>query len=207
MSADLIWVDVETTGLQEGEDKLLEIGVVLTDRFGNHIAGDSWLVGDYTGEYTSAVQRARQHEHVGPMHTKNGLWDEWERGLLHFGARMHPASRENDIINFIMKWGGKKGAQPMAGATVHFDRKMIGAQMPELEAFFHYRNFDISTIKQAARWLNPDCAEVDPSAAEGLILHRGYDDCMYEIAEYRHMIDNFFFTTEGHPDEFSSAGS
>lgn len=194
MNVDLIWVDIETTGLEAGVDKILEVGVILTDRFGEHIAGDSWLVGEL--DYGPAIAAGKDNEFVGPMHDKNGLWSEWHRDFGTGNPRMRADARQQDILEFIKKWGGKQGVHPMAGATIHFDRKMLAVQMPELERFFHYRNFDISTIKQAARWLNPTCAEVDPTAADGLVLHRGYDDCIYEIEEYKHYIDNFFFVPE-----------
>lgn len=197
-AVDMIWVDIETTGLEAGTDKILEIGVVLTDRFGNWIAGDSWLVGDET--YHAPIEVARLHEIVGPMHTENGLFKEWERARLHYSARMAPEEREKDILSFLDNQNAEKGKHPMAGATVHFDRKMIAAQMPELEAFFHYRNFDISTIKQAARWLNPDCAEAPVEEYTDLTPHRGMDDCVREIQEYRYYIDNFLFTTQAEPE-------
>lgn len=196
-TVDMIWVDVETTGLMEGVDKILEVGIVLTDRFGEWVAGDSWLVGG--ANYTEAVKRGKDHEIVGPMHEMSGLWNEWERAMLRFSASMMPESREVDILEFLHKFGVKNGKCPMAGATVHFDRKMLAAQFPTLEAFFHYRNFDISTIKQAAKWLNPNCSEPDPAYAADLTPHRGMDDCLWEIHEYKHFIENFLFTTEPEP--------
>jgi len=193
-TVDMIWVDVETTGLMEGVDKILEIALVMTDKYGEWIAGDSWLVGDVT--YEDAIKRGKAHEIVGPMHDKSGLWNEWARMRIHDPLSIRPHMVKSAILALFEKFGAEKGKCPMAGATVHFDRKMLAAQFPELEAFFHYRNFDISTIKQAARWHNPRCAEADPWYAEDLVPHRGMDDCLWEIYEYKHYIDNFFFVNE-----------
>lgn len=192
--ADMIWVDVETTGLEAGQDKILEIAVVVTDKMGEWICGDAWLVGD--ASYDNAFAAAKVHDIVGEMHTKNGLFKEWERARVHDPLSMRPHMVEKTALDMLQAFGIQKGSLPMAGATVHFDRKMMEVQMPRLAEWFHYRNFDISTIKQAARWHNPRCAEADGEYANDLVLHRGMDDVLWEIHEYKHYVDNFFFVAD-----------
>jgi oligoribonuclease len=192
---DMIWVDVETTGLSPAVDRILEIAVVLTDRFGGWIAGDSWIMGDSSYRGAIDLVRSDPEDVVGPMHEASGLWEDWNNETRDKGRHCYPGVIQDYILDeFLGRHGVAPNQHPMCGASVHFDRAMLKVQLPKLESFFHYRNFDISTMRQAAEWLNPSVAGMkqDPE----LRPHRAFDDCVYEIQLYKHYVDNFLFVTE-----------
>ncbi len=123
------------------------------------------------------------------------MWDECNDTVRDKGRHCYPGVIQDYILDeFLGKYGVEPNKHPICGASVHFDRAMLKVQLPKLEAFFHYRNFDVSTLKQAAQWLNPSVAEIDPDPE--LQPHRAWDDCVAAIQLYKHYIDNFLFVTE-----------
>jgi oligoribonuclease len=142
----MIWIDVETTGLNPEKDHLLEVGGIVTDdqlqEQGRvvHVV-DPQLPVDELIEKSSSVVRE--------MHTESGLWDDLRRGGHDKAGRV-----EAQLIVWLQ--GFTEGEKyPLCGSSVHFDRKWLKHYMPRLEAEMHYRNIDVSTIKELHRRFGP----------------------------------------------------
>lgn len=193
-ATNLLWVDTETTGLVVEDEVLLEWAVILTDQDGEIIAGDSWLVEDSTTYYKDCIARARHNNIVGPMHEKSGLWKELE-GVEgpDFGSRT-PGNVSNYILNFFANNEIESFTLPMCGNNVPFDRAFTAHYLPEVEKMFHYRNIDISTVKELCKRHNPRVFAASPKELQGNDLpHRAYADLLSSIEEYKFYLDNFLW--------------
>ncbi len=136
----LVWVDIETTGLDPEKDIILEVAVVVTTivpgvtgSLYGEVSAESWVV-------KPAAGLPPLHPAVLQMHSKNGLLNE-----LHDGASV----REVDVMAAAMVQYFDAVGGPIAGSTPHFDKRFLDRQMPLLAACFNHRTFDVSTLKQA----------------------------------------------------------
>lgn len=163
----LVWIDVETTGLDPGKDRLLEIAVVVTD-------SDLKECGVYHTPIADALQLSDWDTAVVKMHAKSGLiGDVRDRGIAIWEAQ--------DAIRIrLNNWGVGYGEDPLAGSTVYFDRAFLKAYMPEIAKRLHYRNIDVSTVKQLVSAWAPghEWAKAD--------IHRALPDIRDSIAELEH---------------------
>lgn len=191
----MVWVDVETTGLDESTEALLEVGIVLTDRWGNLVNhGDgTWLINEPADKplIDNFIRTVSPDNFVLKMHAASGLWADWAKGE---GDTM--AETEDDILGWLFgKVGGPDNAakMPMCGSSVGLDRNFLRANMPALENWFHYRNIDVSGIREIASLVNPRVVE---SAPEQMGQHRPYLDLIDSINLYKHFIEEFFFITD-----------
>lgn len=176
MNETLVWVDVETTGLDPVNCTILELGLVITDLDLEVIAERAWMVDP--GEKRWSM--AKMTPLVKEMHTKNGLLADLREGGT------PPWQVATEAVEFM---GDHKGVgSPMCGSSVHFDRAMLAANMPPMISAFHYQNIDVSTIKAiAGMWADPDMQWVAPYEKE----HRTLSDLRLSIAEldhYRHLM-------------------
>ena len=137
----LIWIDLEMTGLNPDRDSILEIATIVTDVDLNELAEGPV----YAIHHSEAVLKAMDdwnREH----HGASGLWSR----VLDSGVSLQGA--EQGTLDFLRQWT-IEGASPMCGNSICQDRRFLYRQMPGLEGWFHYRNLDVSTIKElAARW-------------------------------------------------------
>lgn len=166
----LAWVDVETTGLEPKQDCLLEVGMIITDDELNELARNSVVL------WTPPPWQPIPAE-IQAMHTKNDLWVDCE---LHGMGRI---TAEDVLANWVksLKEYGDVAATPLAGSTVHFDRAWLKAKMPRVERQFHYRNLDVSSIKELNKRVG--FAEAWESDRK---LHRALPDLEDSIAELLH---------------------
>lgn len=174
----LVWVDIETSGLDPDRDYMLELGIVITDdnlvTLTKQANGDD-LTAVFSGlvhpeDCRLSVLRDSMSEFVRDMHDANGLWAELESG------RGNEADRVAESAIEFLKTFDALG-QPMAGSSVHFDRGFIETDMPDLARVFGYRNIDVSTLKElASRW---DCKPCPKGVAE----HRAVADIRATINE------------------------
>lgn len=138
---NLIWIDLEMTGLYPEKDRIIEIAVVVTDPDLNvRVEGPVFAVhqSDATLDLMDAWNKG--------THGRSGLIDRVKASTL---DEMEVQAR---TIEFLSKYV-PKGASPMCGNTICQDRRFLANYMPALEAFFHYRNLDVSTLKELAkRW-------------------------------------------------------
>ena len=144
---NLIWVDMEMTGLDPDKDKIIEVAVVVTDAELNVLAeGPVFAI-----HQSDAVLDGMDAWNKG-THGRSGLIDRVK------ASTVTEADAEAALIDFLRHFV-PKGKSPMCGNSVHQDRRFMGRGMPKLEAFFHYRNIDISTLKELCRRWKPEMHE------------------------------------------------
>lgn len=141
INTHLVWVDMEMSGLNPDSDAVLEIAMIVTDKDLNLVAESPVLV----VHQTDAILDAMDNWNKG-THGKSGLIDKVK------ASRLSAAEVSQQMLDF-MKQHVPAGASPMCGNSICQDRRFMARAMPELEAYFHYRNLDVSTLKElAARW-------------------------------------------------------
>ncbi|MFC7300215.1 oligoribonuclease [Cognatiluteimonas weifangensis] len=166
----LIWIDLEMTGLDTDRDSILEIATVVTDSQLNVLAEGPELAIAHPLSALEAMDDWNRRQHA-----KTGLW----RRVLEEGVSM--AEAEARTLAFLAQWV-PANASPMCGNSICQDRRFLHRQMPMLERYFHYRNLDVSTLKELARrWAPQVLAEVSKEAA-----HTALSDVHDSIAELRH---------------------
>ena len=139
---NLIWVDMEMTGLNPDTDRIIEVALVITDSQLNTIAEGPVLVVHQPDEVLNGMDKWNQS-----THSKSGLIGKVK------ASRYSEAEVEAQLIEFL-KLHVPPGASPMCGNSICQDRRFLARLMPKLEAFFHYRNLDVSTLKELCkRWV------------------------------------------------------
>lgn len=173
---NLIWVDLEMTGLDPETDTVIEIATIVTDPQLNTLA-EGPVIAIHVDDATLDAMDEWNTEH----HNQSGLVSR----VRDSDYSLDRASRET--IEFLQQWI-EPGKSPMCGNSIGQDRRFMVRYMPELEAFFHYRNVDVSTIKELVRrW--------QPSAADGFSKknsHLALDDIRESIAELRYYRETVF---------------
>jgi len=166
----LIWIDLEMTGLDTSRDSILEIATVVTDSALNVLAEGPELAIAHPLETLEAMDDWNRNQHG-----RSGLWAR----VLEEGVTM--AEAQSRTLAFLGHWIGP-GQSPMCGNSICQDRRFLHRQMPELERYFHYRNLDVSTLKELARrWAPQVLAGVKKDAA-----HTALSDVKDSIEELRH---------------------
>lgn len=176
-SGNLIWIDLEMTGLDTLNDAIIEIATIVTDARLNELAEGPVLAIAH-----STVTMAAMDEWNTRQHGESGLTAR----VLE--STTSAAQAERATLEFLSRWVAV-GASPMCGNSICQDRRFLAREMPELERFFHYRNLDVSTLKiLAQRWA--------PKVAAGFTKessHRALADIrdsINELAWYRdHFLD------------------
>jgi len=165
---NIIWVDCEMTGLDINEGALVEIAVLVTDAQLNVLGeGVDLVIKCEQAKLDSMIEVVRE------MHTKSGLINE-----IPNGTTLEKADEE--IIAYLKKYAPVPGKSPLAGSSIYFDRAFIERDLPQLNAYLHYRSIDVSTIKELARRWHPKTYFSAP-AKEG--NHRALGDIRDSIAE------------------------
>jgi oligoribonuclease len=141
---NLIWIDCEMTGLDPEVDRLLEIAVIVT---GPHL--EPRIEGPVLVIHQSDEQLGRMDNWNKGTHGRSGLTDKVK------ASTVTEAQAEQSILEFVAQYA-PKGAVPLCGNSIGQDRRFLVKYMPRLEAFFHYRNIDVSTLKELARRWRPD---------------------------------------------------
>ncbi len=166
----LIWIDLEMTGLDTDRDGILEIATVVTDGQLNVLAEGPELAIAHSLSTLEAMDDWNRNQHGA-----SGLW----RRVLEEGVPL--AEAESRTLDFLREWVPAK-ASPMCGNSICQDRRFMHRLMPQLQAHFHYRNLDVSTIKELARRWSPQVlAGVHKESA-----HTALSDVRDSIAELRH---------------------
>ncbi|PXW94196.1 oligoribonuclease [Sphaerotilus hippei] len=140
---NLIWIDLEMTGLDPNTDRIIEIAVVVTDaQVTRRVEGPVIAV------HQSDELLDRMDAWNKGTHGKSGLIDRVK------ASTVDEATAQAEVIAFLQQYVSGR-ASPMCGNTVHQDRRFLANYMPRLEHFFHYRNIDVSTLKELARRWKP----------------------------------------------------
>lgn len=171
-------MDLEMTGLEPERHVIVEIATLLTDDQLNVLAEGPDLVLHATDE-----QLAEMGPFVTEMHTKSGL-------LPQIIASTITADQAQSLtLDFLKSHISEPRSVPLCGNSIGTDRRFLQEYMPELEAFLHYRNVDVSTIKELAKRWNP---EVVSSLPEKESAHRALDDIKESIDELVHYRSTLF---------------
>jgi oligoribonuclease len=173
----LVWIDCEMTGLNPDKDCLVEIAVVITDNNLNVVDEGLDLV-----IKPEADALAGMGEYVRNMHTESGLIKEFDNGISVLEAQAK-------VLEYIKKYIPTPKLSPLAGNTIGTDRMFIAKYMPELDAHLHYRNIDVSTIKELAKRWYPKAYFQAPKKEGG---HRALADILESVAELKHYRESVF---------------
>ena len=172
---NLIWIDLEMTGLEPEHDVIIEMATIVTDSDLNILA-----TGPVIAVHQSDALLAGMDEWNTRTHGESGLTQRVR------DSKISTAEAEAQTIAFLEQWV-PKGKSPICGNSIGQDRRFLCRYMPTLEAFFHYRNLDVSTLKiLAERWA--------PQIKEGFQkkgTHQALDDIRESIAELQYYRERF----------------
>ena len=175
---NLVWIDLEMTGLLPDKDRVIEIAVVVTDpQLTVRIEGPVFAV-----HQTNAVLDGMDAWNTG-THGRSGLTARVKASTI------DEAAAQEQTIAFLRQYV-PKGKSPMCGNTICQDRRFLANYMPELEAFFHYRNLDVSTLKELARRWKPAVLDSFKKAQ----AHTALADIHESIDELLHYRQHFLQT-------------
>jgi oligoribonuclease len=172
---NLVWLDMEMTGLAPEADRIIEAAIVITDSQLNVVAEAPVLVVHQPDEVLAAMDEWNKSTHA-----RSGLIDKVK------GSVLTEAAVEDRLLAFLAQHVPGK-TSPMCGNSICQDRRFLARHMPRLEAYFHYRNLDVSTLKELARRWKPDLAK-------GLSKHGKHEalaDIYESIEELKYYRDNF----------------
>jgi oligoribonuclease len=172
---NLVWIDMEMTGLFPDTDRIIEVALVITDNELNTVAEAPVLVVHQPASVLDAMDKWNQS-----THGKSGLIDKIKLSTL------DEATVEAQMLEFLKEYVPIR-TSPMCGNSICQDRRFLARWMPKMEDYFHYRNLDVSTLKELAkRW--------KPEVASGIKKHGKHEalaDIYESIAEMKHYRDNF----------------
>ena len=166
----LAWIDLEMTGLDPDSDTIIEIATLVTDQELNVIAEGPELAIRHPLARLEAMDDWNRN-----THSKSGLWDRV------LASQVDLAQAEQATLDFLANWL-PPGKSPICGNSICQDRRFLARHMPKLEAWFHYRNLDVSTIKELARRWTPAVLEGFTKAG----THTALSDIRESVAELVH---------------------
>lgn len=172
---NLIWLDLEMTGLDCFNDSIIEIATVITDSELNELAVGPVVAINHPQATLDAMDEWNQTHHG-----RSGLIKRVQESTFSM------ADAEQQTLDFVAEWT-IKGKSPLSGNSICQDRRFMAREMPALEAWFHYRHLDVSTLKELARRWQPDVYKgISKKGA-----HLALDDIRESIEELRYYRQHF----------------
>jgi oligoribonuclease len=171
----LLWLDMEMTGLSPENDRIIEIAIVVTDADLNTVAEGPVLAVHQPDEVMNAMDSWNKGTHA-----KSGLIDRVR------ASQLNEADAEAQMLEFVKQHVPAR-TSPMCGNSICQDRRFMARCMPQLEAFFHYRNLDVSTLKELARRWRPGLSEAFKKANK----HEALADIYESIDEMKYYREHF----------------
>lgn len=172
---NLCWLDMEMTGLNPETDKIIEVAMIITDKDLNVLAQSEVFAIHQSDEIMDNMD-----EWCTTTHARTGLTARVK------ASHYTEADVEQKLLDFMSAWL-PANATPMCGNTIHQDRRFMVKYMPRLEAFFHYRNLDVSTLKELARRWHPAVYKCVVKKGS----HKALDDILESIDELKYYRDTF----------------
>ncbi len=169
---NLIWIDLEMTGLDPLEDRIIEIATLVTDKNLNILEEGPSLAINQSDEMLSGMD-----EWCTEQHGKSGLTDRVKNSSI------SESTAEAVTLAFLRQYV-PQGRSPMCGNSICQDRRFLARWMPELEEFFHYRNLDVSSLKELARRWAPDVCDGFTKESSHLAMN-DIRDSIAELQYYR----------------------
>ena len=172
----LVWIDLEMTGLDPEKERIIEMATIITDSELNVVAEGPVIAVHQPDSLLDAMD-----EWCTTTHGASGLTKRVKESTI------DEAQAEQQTLEFLQQHL-EAGQSPLCGNSIGQDRRFLVKYMPRLEEFFHYRNLDVSTVKELARRWRPDVlAGVKKQGS-----HLALDDIRDSISELRHYRDTFF---------------
>lgn len=171
----LIWIDLEMTGLDPEHERIIEVATIVTDSDLNIVAQGPVIAVHQPDELLEAMDEWNTRTHTG-----SGLVKRVRESTI------NTAQAEQMTLEFLRQYVDA-GASPMCGNSVHQDRRFLNCEMPELASFFHYRNLDVSTLKELAKRWKPAILGGFKKKA----THQALDDIQESIAELAYYREHF----------------
>lgn len=171
---NLIWIDLEMTGLDTLNDEIIEIATVVTDKELNILAKGPVIAVHQRNELLDGMDSWNQRQHGG-----SGLIKRVQESTY------SEAMAEKETLDFLHGYA-KKGTSPMCGNSICQDRRFLARTMPELEAYFHYRNLDVSSFKEVAKRWKPKILKDFTKKGS----HLAMDDVLDSIEELKFYREN-----------------
>ena len=169
---NLIWIDLEMTGLDPDCDRIIEIATIVTDKELNELG-----VGPVLAIYQHESVMEKMDEWNTRQHTSSGLWDRVR------ASEVTVSQAEEETLDFLREYV-PAGTSPMCGNSICQDRRFMYRLMPDLEVFFQYRNLDVSSIKELAKRWAPQILDDFKKQSRHLALE-DIRDSIDELKHYR----------------------
>lgn len=179
-SKNLIWIDLEMTGLDTLRDEILEVATIVTDRELNILAKGPSIAIHHSDDILNQM-----NEWNTQQHKRSGLMQRVK------DSQIDTQHAEKLTLEFLHDYA-QAGQSPMCGNTICQDRRFLHRLMPSLERFFHYRNLDVSTVKELAHYWAPDLLKGFKKEGKHLAL----EDIRESIEELRYYRQHFFTLPE-----------